>query len=129
MVGYFLRNGSHPILTVLDCSKAFDTCKFSALFTKLLDAGLPPVGIRVLMYVYEEHVAWVRWGDTKSDTFSILNGTRQGSMISPVLWSLYLDMMMKELRDQGVGGLYMGMVVYTDDVSLIAPTRGAMQPM
>ena len=103
VVGHFLRNGSHPILTVLDCSKAFDTCKFSALFTKLLDAGLPPVVIRVLMYVYEEQVAWVRWGDTKSDTFSILNGTRQGSMISPVLWSLYLDMMMKELRDLGVG--------------------------
>ena len=30
--GHFLRNGSHPILTVLDCSKAFDTCKFSILF-------------------------------------------------------------------------------------------------
>ena len=133
VVGNFLRNGSHPILTVLDCSKAFDTCKFSILFTKLLDAGLPPVVIRVLMFVYEEQVAWVRWGDTKSDTFSIINGTRQGSMISPALWAVYLDMLIKELRDLGVGchvgGLYMGVVVYADDVLLMAPTRGAMQTM
>ena len=133
VVGHFLRNGSHPILTVLDCSKAFDTCKFSILFNKLLDAGLPPVVIRVLMYVYQEQFAWVRWGDTRSERFSIINGTRQGSMISPALWSIYLDLLIKELRDLGVGchvgGLYMGVVVYADDVLLMAPTRGAMQAM
>ena len=57
VVGSFLRNGSHPILTVLDCSKAFDTCKFSILFRKLLDTGLPPVVIRTLIFVYEEQFA------------------------------------------------------------------------
>ena len=42
-------------------------------------------------------------------------------------------MLIKELRDLGVGchvgGLYMGVVVYADDVLLMAPTRGAMQNM
>ena len=42
-------------------------------------------------------------------------------------------MLIKELRDLGVGchvgGLYMGVVVYADDVLLMAPTRGAMQAM
>ena len=133
VVGHFLRNGSHPILTVLDCSKASDTCKFSVLFTKLLDAGLPPVVIRVLMFVYQEQFAWVKWGDTKSDLFTIINGTRQGSMISPALWSIYLDMLIKELRELGVGchvgGLFMGVVGYADDLLLMAPTRRAMQAM
>ena len=133
VVGHFLRNGSHPILTVLDCSKAFDTCKFSVLFTKLLDAGLPPVVIRVLMFVYQEQFAWVKWGDTKSDLFTIINGTRQGSMISPALWSIYLDMLIKELRELGVGchvgGLFMEVVGYADDLLLMAPTRRAMQTM
>ena len=54
-------------------------------------------------------------------------------MISPALWSVYLDMLIKELRELGVGchvgGLYMGVVVYADDVLLMAPTRGAMQSM
>ena len=128
VVGHFLRNGSHPILTVLDCSKAFDTCKFSILFTKLLGTGLPPIVIRTLVYVYEEQFAWVRWGQTQSEQFPISNGTRQGSMISPALWSVYLDLLIKELRELGVGchvgGLYIGVVVYADDVLLMAPTRG-----
>ena len=133
VVGHYLRHGSNPILTVLDCSKAFDTCKFSILFSKLLKTGLPSIVIRALMFVYEEQFAWVKWGETKSDQFSITNGTRQGSMISPALWSVYLNLLIQELRQLGVGchvgGLYMGVVVYCDDVLLMAPTRGAMQLM
>ena len=87
------------------------------------------------MFVYEEQYAWVmvRWGKTQSDRFPIINGTRQGSMVSPALWSVYLDLLIKELRQLGVGchvgGLYMGVVVYADDILLMAPTRGAMQAM
>ena len=88
---------------MLDCSNAFDTCKFSILFNKLLDTGLPPIVVRTLMFVYEEQYAWVRWGKTQSDRFPIINGTRQGSMVSPALWSVYLDLLIKELRQLGVG--------------------------
>ena len=133
VVGHFLRNGSNPILTVLDCSKAFDTCKFGIMFTKLVNSGLPPVVVRILMAMYEQQYAWVRWGGTVSSRFTITNGTRQGSVASPVLWCVYLDMLIKELREQGlgchVGGLFMGVVVYADDILLMAPTRSAMQAM
>ena len=39
VANYFLRNGTNPIITLLDCSKAFDTCQFSTLFQRLLDRG------------------------------------------------------------------------------------------
>ena len=133
VVGHYLRNGTHPILTVLDCSKAFDTCRFSTMFTKLLDTGMPPIVVRALMFMYQQQYAWVKWGQSVSSRFGIKNGTRQGSMASPALWSVYLDLLIKELRQLGVGchagGLYMGVVVYADDVLLMAPTRGAMQLM
>ena len=38
-----MRGGTNPIVTVLDCGKAFDKCKFSLLFRCLLDKGLPAV--------------------------------------------------------------------------------------
>ena len=133
VVGHYLRNGSNPILTVLDCSKAFDTCRFSTLFEKLLDTGLPPIVVRTLMTMYQQQYAWVKWGQSVSSRFPISNGTRQGSMASPALWSVYLDKLIQELRELGVGchvgGVYMGVVVYADDVLLMAPTRGAMQAM
>ena len=133
VVQHYLRNGSNPIVTVLDCSKAFDTCRFSTLFSSLLDKGVPGIVVRVMMTVYQEQYAWVSWGQAKSDLFPILNGTRQGSVASPVLWSVYCDPLIQELRELGVGahvgGLFMGVTMYADDLLLIAPTRGAMQQM
>ena len=124
VAGQFLRNGTNPIITVLDCSKAFDTCRFSTMFTKLLETGMPAIVVRTLMYTYQHQYAWVKWGQSVSDRFMIRNGTRQGSMASPALWSVYLDLLIKELRNLGVGchvgGLYMGVVVYADDVLLMA---------
>ena len=72
VVGHFLRGGSHPIITVLDCSKAFDTCKFSTMFAKLLATGLPPVVVKALMHVYGQQYAWVKWGQTVSSRFPII---------------------------------------------------------
>ena len=87
VVQHYLKNGSHPIVTVLDCSKAFDTCRFSTLFGRLLEKGVPAIVVRTMMTVYEEQYAWVSWGRAKSELFPILNGTRQGSVASPALWS------------------------------------------
>jgi hypothetical protein len=62
VVQHYLRNGTNPIVTVLDCSKAFDTCRFSTLFSIFLDKGIPPIVVRVMMTVYEEQYPWVKWG-------------------------------------------------------------------
>ena len=99
----YLRNGSHPIETVLDCSQAVDTSIFSTLFATLLEKGLPAIVVRSLMAVYEEQYAWVSWGNAKSELFPILNGTRHGSVASPVLWSVYCDPLIQELRKLGLG--------------------------
>ena len=127
-----LRGGINPIVTVLDCSKAFDKCKFSLLFQRLLDKGLPPVVVRVLVFIYSEQYSWVKWGDAKC-LFGISNGTRQGAILSPIFWSVYSDPLLQRLRALGQGahvaGLFVGAVCYADDVLLIAPSRNAMQRM
>ena len=91
VAGHFLRRGSPCLVTWLDCSKAFDMCRFSTLFQKLVTAGVPPIVIRVLAFVYEEQFAWVKWDQARSEQFRIMNGTRQGSVLSPSLWALYMD--------------------------------------
>ena len=117
----------YPIVTVLDCTKAFDLCKFSTLFERVLAKGVPPVVVRCLAFMYMQQHAWVKWGEARSDTFSISNGTRQGAILSPAFWSVYCDPMIEELRKFGVGahveGVFMGVVCYADDVLLIAPHK------
>ena len=133
VVQHFLRQGSHPIVTLLDCKAAFDTCRFDIMFQRILDKGVPAIVVRALMYSYQQQYAWVRWGQARSDIFPIMNGIRQGSIASPVLWAVYCDQLIKELRHLGLGahvaGLFMGVAAYADDLVLVAPTRHAMQLM
>ena len=94
---------------LLDCSKAFDMVKFSTLFRKLATAGLPPIILRVLVFVYEEQFDWVKWGKAKSKQFILMNGTRQGSVLSP---SLFMDELLVKLRNLGIccqiSGIFFG---------------------
>ena len=98
VASYFLRKGTPCLVTLLDCSKAFDTCQFSVLFDKLHKKKIPALVIRTLIFVYEEQTAWVSWGNAKSAQFGIVNGTRQGSVLSPYLFSIYVDELLENLR-------------------------------
>ena len=99
----------------------------------MLDSGVPPIVVRCLMYMYQEQKAGVRWGQVKSEEFHVSNGTRQGSVMSPILWAVYCDPMIQRLRRLGLGahvaGMFMGVACFADDVILIAPCHQAMQLM
>ena len=57
VASYFLKRGSPCIVTLMDCSKAFDMCSFELLFQKLVDKGLPALVVRTLIFIYQEQSA------------------------------------------------------------------------
>ena len=85
------------------------------------------------MFIYKKQTAWVKWGEARSSQFGILNGTRQGSVLSPCFFAAYVDDLLKELRNLGVGchlgGTFFGAAGFADDLILIAPCRSAMKIM
>ena len=94
---------------------------------------MPAIVDRVLIFCYEEQGAWVKWGNVNSVEFSITNGTRQGAVLSPPLFSFYLDDLFKLLRQLGVGCHIAGSLVdatgYADDLLLLSSNRSGMQAM
>ena len=58
---------------------------------------------------------------------------RQGSILSPALFAVYVDELLQELRSLGVGcnlvGVFYGAVGFCDDILLLSPTRDAMDIM
>ena len=70
-IDYFLRNGSEVFVGVMDMRKAFDNVKQSVLFWKLIDKGIPPIYLRLLLDIYTKQRANVCWNGTLSDTFPI----------------------------------------------------------
>ena len=133
VASFFVRKGTPCIMTLLDCTKAFDKCRFDLIFSKLLQRGVPAIVIRVLIFVYQEQKAWVKWGQSRSRSFGLVNGTRQGSVLSPALFSVYMDDLIVKLRRSGVGcnlgNVFCGVVGYADDILLLAPSRSAMETM
>jgi hypothetical protein len=133
VASYFLKRGTAVNACLLDCSKAFDKCRFDLLFEKLLQRGVHGVVVRCLIYMYEEQTGYVKLAGKKSSTFQITNGTRQGSVMSPALFSVYLDDLIQELRTLGlgchIGGWWMGACGYADDLILLAPVRSVLQAM
>ena len=83
--------------------------------------------------MYEEQTGCVKLAGKKSSSFRITNGTRQGSVLSPALFSVYLDDLILKLRELGlgchVGGWWMGACGYADDLILLAPLRSVLQKM
>ena len=75
----------------------------------------------------------MKWGNEVSSPFRILNGTRQGSVLSPALFSVYIDDMIQDLRKLGLGcymgGLWIGACGFADDLILLSPGRKGMQKM
>ena len=69
----------------------------------------------------------------ESDAFLVKNGVRQGAILSPSLFCVYMDSLFRLLRNVGVGchigGEFLGAFGYADDVLLLAPSRQALQIM
>ena len=53
--------------------------------------------------MYTNQECSVRWGSEHSDYFNVSNGVKQGGVISPILFSCYIDKLISELEHSGLG--------------------------
>lgn len=129
----FLNGDNDVHVMLLDASKAFDCVNYVTLFSRLIHNGLCPLVCRVLLYMHVFQIVQVRWNSQLSDPFSVSNGVKQGGVLSPVLFSIYTDAMLSNLRDSRVGcylgHLFAGALAYADDIVLLAPTKVALSRM
>ena len=90
IASYRSRNSS-LFLCFLDASKAFDRVNHEKLFTKMADRGISKYLIRILVFWYTHQTMMPRWGSSVSEPFHVSNGVRQGGILSPFLFNLYMD--------------------------------------
>ena len=123
-ISYFMRNGSEIFTCCMDMTKAFDLVQHSLLFKKLVSAGLPTIFIRLLLVIYINQFANVKWNNVYSDMFTLRNGVRQGGVLSAILYCIYVNGLFTELRQSGYGcllnGNYPGIFGYPDDNKLVS---------
>ena len=74
----------------IDLSKAFGSVWHPALFHKLISAGLPPCFARWTQSFLSDRRACVVFQNHKSRSFQVRRGIPQGSVLGPVLFSLFI---------------------------------------
>ena len=131
-VNYFLNRDTPVFCCFLDLSKAFDLVTFSKLFSKLKNK-IGSMFIRLLAYVYIFQSCCVDWCGTKSQPFKVSCGIRQGAVLSPILFSIYIDDLFNVLSMSGFGchinNLFYGIIGYADDLVLLSPNLFGLQSM
>ena len=138
-IQYYTENGGNLVyLLLLDATKAFDKVSYKVLFDVLLYKNVCPRIVNLLYYMYSNQQCHVKWGggggmQLHADSFGIPNGVKQGGVISPLLFSLYIGEQFLLLKESGMGchvGLtYAGAFRYADDIALVAPSLTSLKQM
>ena len=127
VVNYYNRNGSDVHVVLLDASKAFDRVDHIKLFHILVGTGVCPTLLKLLFNMYSKQIITVQWGNVTSNAFKTSNGVMQGGVLSPISFTLYIDLLLSRLRSCGfgcyIGQSFVGALGYADDIVLLAPTR------
>ena len=133
IIEYFVSRGSSCYVVLLDASKAFDRVSYSKLFELLRARGICPSIAKLMLNMYTNQKLKVRWNNSNSESFVCSNGVKQGAVLSPILFNVYMDELLKRLKDSKIGchigHHYAGALSYADDLTLIAPSVTAVKKM
>ena len=118
---------------MLDVKKAFDTVWHQGLFVKLQRKGIPTRIWHVLNNWYTSSSCSVLQCGNHSRSFPILQGVHQGAILSPLLYSIFVDDLLNTLDHSGLGArigeVFCGAPMYADDLALVASSPEELQAM
>ena len=85
------------------------------------------------MFWYTKEETKVRWVNTLYSSFQVGNYVKQGGILSPVLFNIYMDKLNRTLINTAIGGPIGGQVLnhlcYADDICLISISLAGMQKL
>ena len=73
----------------------------------MIDRNLPIYLVKILCYWYQHQEMIVQWGLCLYNVFFVTNGVRQGRILSPMVFNIYIDGLSDILNNSIIGG-YIG---------------------
>lgn len=114
-----------------DMKAAFDNVERSILWRELRKKGIKEKLIRRLEKIYERTEMVVRTNQSYTESFRTRRGVRQGYIVSPLLFNLYMEIE-ERMENRRIGGVNIGTtrnLVYADDIVLVANNKETMLDM
>ena len=130
---HYINGNSNVYCCLLDASKAFDKINYGKLFSTLLQRNVNVYCIRLIVDSYVRQISRVSWGNHLSQYFELSNGVKQGGVLSPILFNIYIDKLLLKLKGSGYGchiiNTFVGALCYADDVTLLSPSIRGLNAM
>ena len=86
-----------------------------------------------MQHTSDKSTIQIKWGKSITNLFLAVNGVKQGGVLSPVLFSINMDVLLHPLKESKlgcfIGHIYMGSFGYVDDVILLAHDMSSLQNM
>ena len=119
----------------IDYAKAFDYVDHNKLWKIVEEMGIPDHLTCLLKNLYAGQEATVRTGHGTTDCFQIEKGVHQGCILSPCLFNLYAEYIMKNAGlDEAQAGIKtsgrnINNLRYADDTTLMAESEEELEPL
>ena len=127
------RRPNPTYVAFIDISKAYDRVWREGLWSKLIKAGIIGKMLRVLKNIYKNVESSVLLGQLRTDFFNIEVGVRQGCLLSPLLFDLFLNDIVEVVNRLGkgvkCGNKRVSILLFADDIALMAETREDLELM
>ena len=116
----------------VDFSKAFDTVPRDILLRKLKEKGINGRVLEIIQTLYLEDYASVKIGKTYSPPFKTNIGVRQGCVLSPLLFNLFLADLQPILDECGDNvnideNTKISCFLWADDILMLSETADGLQ--
>ena len=89
--------------------------------------------VRILCYWYAQQTMCVRWGSSISASFRVSNGVRQGGILSPHLFNVYVDDLSQILNRCRTGclsgNITINHLMYADDLVILSPSATGLREL
>ena len=111
----------------VDFKKAFDSVPRDILLKKIQNFGITGKVFNIIRHIYTTDKACMKLGQSRSDFFALSIGVRQGCILSPLLFNLFLSDLAKKFDARGdrlvLEELSINAIFWADDLILIAETK------
>ena len=92
-------------MTCIDLKRAFDSVYLNGLFLKLNKSGIGGKTLKIIKSIYSNIKNRVRACNSYSDFFNCAVGLKQGEIMSPMLFSLFIEDLELFIQDSPTSGL------------------------